>query len=83
VSHRSIIPTRSGEREIPDTPILTGERKNDNATIHCDLKPDDLIVITGAGGFIGGSLVRYFWIEQQYKARKAGEWVVEDTMQII
>jgi GDP-D-mannose 3', 5'-epimerase len=24
------------------------------------LKPDDLIVITGAGGFIGGSLVRYF-----------------------
>jgi nucleoside-diphosphate-sugar epimerase len=24
------------------------------------LKPDDLIVITGAGGFIGGSLARYF-----------------------
>jgi len=25
-----------------------------------DLKKDDLIVVTGAGGFIGGSLVRYF-----------------------
>ena len=24
------------------------------------LKPDDLILITGAGGFIGGSLARYF-----------------------
>jgi nucleoside-diphosphate-sugar epimerase len=29
-------------------------------TIHRDLKQSDLIVITGAGGFIGGSLVRYF-----------------------
>lgn len=28
--------------------------------IQRDLKPDDLIVIAGAGGFIGGSLVRYF-----------------------
>lgn len=28
--------------------------------VHRDLKQDDLIVITGAGGFIGGSLVRYF-----------------------
>lgn len=26
-----------------------------------DLKEDDLIVITGAGGFIGGSLTRYFY----------------------
>jgi nucleoside-diphosphate-sugar epimerase len=26
-----------------------------------DLKQNDLIVITGAGGFIGGSLVRYFY----------------------
>ena len=25
-----------------------------------DLKLDDLIVVAGAGGFIGGSLVRYF-----------------------
>lgn len=29
-------------------------------TIQRDLKQDDLIVIAGAGGFIGGSLVRYF-----------------------
>lgn len=29
-------------------------------TIHRDLQENDLIVITGAGGFIGGSLVRYF-----------------------
>jgi hypothetical protein len=28
--------------------------------MHRDLKQDDLIVIAGAGGFIGGSLVRYF-----------------------
>src|SRR5512138_1219437 len=28
--------------------------------IQRDLKQDDLIVVTGAGGFIGGSLVRYF-----------------------
>jgi nucleoside-diphosphate-sugar epimerase len=29
-------------------------------TIRRDLKQDDLIVVAGAGGFIGGSLVRYF-----------------------
>src|SRR5512143_3392566 len=29
-------------------------------SIQRDLKQDDLIVVTGAGGFIGGSLVRYF-----------------------
>ncbi len=28
--------------------------------IQRDLKQEDLILITGAGGFIGGSLVRYF-----------------------
>jgi nucleoside-diphosphate-sugar epimerase len=28
--------------------------------IHRDLHPDDLIVITGAGGFIAGALARYF-----------------------
>ena len=35
---------------------------NNNAAkpVHRDLKADDLIVIAGAGGFIGGSLVRYF-----------------------
>jgi GDP-D-mannose 3', 5'-epimerase len=29
-------------------------------SIHRDLNPENLIVIAGAGGFIGGSLVRYF-----------------------
>ncbi len=33
---------------------------NQDKTIRRDLKRDDLIVIAGAGGFIGGSLVRYF-----------------------
>jgi nucleoside-diphosphate-sugar epimerase len=33
---------------------------NQAKPIQRDLKQDDLIVITGAGGFIGGSLVRYF-----------------------
>ena len=33
---------------------------NQTGSIHRDLKQDDLIVISGAGGFIGGSLVRYF-----------------------
>ncbi len=34
--------------------------KSQVTSINRDLKQDDLIVITGAGGFIGGSLVRYF-----------------------
>ncbi len=29
-------------------------------TSHSDCDKDDLIVIAGAGGFIGGSLTRYF-----------------------
>jgi GDP-D-mannose 3',5'-epimerase len=33
---------------------------NNVKLIHRDLKQDDLIVIAGAGGFIGGALVRYF-----------------------
>jgi nucleoside-diphosphate-sugar epimerase len=33
---------------------------NFSKTIQRDLQQDDLIVIAGAGGFIGGSLVRYF-----------------------
>ncbi|HSB02993.1 MAG TPA: NAD-dependent epimerase/dehydratase family protein [Anaerolineales bacterium] len=33
---------------------------NQARPIQRDLKQDDLLVITGAGGFIGGSLVRYF-----------------------
>jgi GDP-D-mannose 3', 5'-epimerase len=33
---------------------------NQAGAIRRDLKQDDLIVVTGAGGFIGGSLVRYF-----------------------
>lgn len=33
---------------------------NVTKTIQRDLKQDDLIVVAGAGGFIGGALVRYF-----------------------
>ncbi len=33
---------------------------NQAGSIQRELKQDDLIVISGAGGFIGGSLVRYF-----------------------
>ena len=33
---------------------------NQAKPVQRDLKQDDLIVIAGAGGFIGGSLVRYF-----------------------
>src|SRR4030095_5045561 len=33
---------------------------NQANSIHRDLKQNDLIVIAGAGGFIGGSLVHYF-----------------------
>jgi GDP-D-mannose 3',5'-epimerase len=33
---------------------------NNNSTAGTVLKKDDLIVVTGAGGFIAGSLVRYF-----------------------
>jgi GDP-D-mannose 3',5'-epimerase len=33
---------------------------NQTPIIHRDLDKDDLIVITGAGGFIAGALVRYF-----------------------
>jgi nucleoside-diphosphate-sugar epimerase len=35
-------------------------KKPKNIRRNDDLKKDDLIVITGAGGFIGGSLARYF-----------------------
>ena len=31
-----------------------------NPTAATTLKKDDLIVVAGAGGFIGGSLVKYF-----------------------
>jgi len=33
---------------------------NQTSSIRRDLQQDDLIVVTGAGGFIGGSLVHYF-----------------------
>jgi nucleoside-diphosphate-sugar epimerase len=33
---------------------------NQAKSVQRDLKPDGLIVVAGAGGFIGGSLVRYF-----------------------
>ncbi len=35
-------------------------RQHPAVPIRRDLNPDDLILITGAGGFIGGSLARYF-----------------------
>src|SRR5215208_3296327 len=34
--------------------------ENQKQSIRRDLKQDDLIVVAGAGGFIAGSLVRYF-----------------------
>jgi nucleoside-diphosphate-sugar epimerase len=39
-------------------------------TAKTSLNPDDLIVITGAGGFIGGALSRYFY-NQGFKAIRA------------
>ncbi len=36
------------------------QQNNQAVPIPRDLRPDDLIVITGAGGFIAGSLARYF-----------------------
>lgn len=33
---------------------------NENIKIERDIKKDELIVVAGAGGFIGGALVRYF-----------------------
>ncbi|MBI2297510.1 MAG: NAD-dependent epimerase/dehydratase family protein [Armatimonadetes bacterium] len=42
----------------------------DKVPVQRDLAPDDLIVVTGAGGFIGGALVRYF-AEQGYTNLRA------------
>ena len=45
-------------------------KKNSEVKIDRKLNKDDLIVITGAGGFIGGSLARYFH-ELGYKRIRA------------
>jgi NADP-dependent 3-hydroxy acid dehydrogenase YdfG len=34
-------------------------KKNNSVAVSC-MKEDDLIIITGAGGFITGALARYF-----------------------
>jgi nucleoside-diphosphate-sugar epimerase len=50
---------------------------------HSDCKKDDLIVITGAGGFIGGALARYFTERGFTRIRAVDKKPLPDWYQIV
>jgi nucleoside-diphosphate-sugar epimerase len=50
---------------------------------HSDCNKDDLIVITGAGGFIGGSLARYFYDRGFTRIRAVDKKPLPDWYQIV
>jgi nucleoside-diphosphate-sugar epimerase len=50
---------------------------------HSDCKKDDLIVITGAGGFIGGALARYFTDRGFTRIRAVDKKPLPDWYQIV
>ena len=52
-------------------------------TTHSDCNKDDLLVITGAGGFIGGSLARYFHDRGFTRIRAVDKKPLPDWYQII
>jgi GDP-D-mannose 3',5'-epimerase len=52
-------------------------------TTHSDCNKDDLIVITGAGGFIGGSLARYFQDRGFTRIRAVDKKPLPDWYQIV
>jgi nucleoside-diphosphate-sugar epimerase len=58
-------------------------KSNAQVEIHRDLAKDDLIVITGAGGFIGGAMARYFHDLGYTRIRAIDRKPVPDWYQIV